>query len=62
MSLDGAADRGRRRKIADLAWRLRLWAKNEPEWSVMRAFQTAADEVDSVGRECWADYVPRVKP
>ena len=59
MSHDDAADRGRRIRIADLAWRLRLWANDadrsqHPEQA--HAYRQSADEVERVGRCCWSGF------
>jgi hypothetical protein len=70
-----AANRGRLTKIADLAWRLRLWAEESmraranlgpeeresaaAELGKAGAYGEAANEVEDVGRLCWADFRPK---
>jgi hypothetical protein len=56
-----AADRGRRVRVADLAWRLRMWAdecdRYQPsEAGEARAYKRAADEVERVGSMCWSGF------
>jgi hypothetical protein len=56
---DPPEDRGRRARVADLAWRFALWAadadaSNEPEQA--HAYRRASDEVKRVGELCWLGF------
>ena len=54
-TVDDAAERGRRRKFADLIWRLGLWAAEEqPERAA--GYRDAAKEIERIARECWAGF------
>ena len=56
---DDAADRGRRARVADLAWRLKMWATDagradQPEQAL--AYYKASEEVERVGQLCWNGF------
>lgn len=54
-----AADRGRRIRVADLAWRLRLWAADcaaGADLDQAKAYRNAADEVERLGKMCWDGF------
>jgi hypothetical protein len=58
-TLDDAADRGRRIRVADLAWRLEMWAADaercgQPDQAL--AYEISSKEVERLGTLCWSDF------